>query len=84
MSEIEYIDYAPPEVNWLRVELPHKGNKSNRFSLLAYTKVLMARLGYRINIDFKMHPNYYNDKVVFYLHPKHEQYVSWIALQWDP
>lgn len=44
----------------------------------------MLYLGFTLNVDYKLDPNYYNDKMVIYLSPKVEQYSTWIALHWNP
>ena len=89
MNEIEYIEYITPlEAKWLLVELPLPTMKTNHVrhkgTTLAFAKAFMAHLGYAINIDFKMSRHYHSEKVVLYLNPKHESYVSWIMLKWDP
>lgn len=85
---IEYIDSTPLEANWLLVELPLNPPQRNlvrhRGSTLNKAKAFMADIGLRINIDFKMSPYYHSTKVVFYLNPEQEKYLSWIMLKWDP
>lgn len=44
----------------------------------------MNLLEFKLNVDYKLDSNYYEDKMVMYLSPKIEQYSSWIALNWNP
>jgi len=91
LNEIEYtVEYATPrESKWFLLELPifksmHGGHTIlYRNTTLAQTKKLMANLGFCINIDFKISPDYYGNTIKILLHPEQEQYASWIALHWE-
>ena len=43
----------------------------------------MRESEFTINVDFKILPNYYGNTVKLKLHPRIEQYASWIALRWE-
>ena len=90
-DKIEYVDYAPAEINWFRLELPFSKPESdpwfapnglNRTQRLSRVKVLMSQLGFLINVDFKIASDYYSKNVVLLLHPSIEKYASWITLNW--
>ena len=92
-DKIEYVDYAPAEINWFRLELPFADRKTeswysprglSKIQYLSYTKALMAHLGFTINVDFKIASDYYSKSIILLIHPDHEKYASWIRLRWDP
>ncbi len=96
MNDYDKIDYAieetPVAAKWFRLELPYpkapepwfNANGLRRMNRLAYTKALLARLEFKINVDFKLDSNYHREKMVLFLAPQAEQYASWIVLNWDP
>lgn len=86
---IEYINNTPVEANWFRLELPFKRPEGlykwrRGTDRLRKIKEFMSSEGYRINIDFKIEPMYYYDKIVVFLSPRIEKYASMIILKWDP
>jgi hypothetical protein len=91
LNEIEYtVEYVTPrESKWFLLELSifksmHSSTKIvYKNSSLVQTKKLMSDLGFCINIDFKISPDYYGNTIKILLHPEQEQYASWIALHWE-
>lgn len=90
MNEIEYLDHAPVEAKWFRLELPYPrvGNMyRGRYAYLKlkYAKTFMASLGLCMNIDFKIESDYYDTEgISILLSSKNKKYASWIVLQWNP
>ena len=87
---IEYSDSTPVEASWLRLELPFleptpwfAPNGLKKTYTLSRIKDLMSKLGFTINVDFKIASDYYSKEVVLLLHPDIEQYASWIKLNWE-
>ena len=86
---IEYIDYAPVEAKWFRLELSfpsreglYKFRASNL--RLRIIKEFMAAEGFRINIDFRIDSMHYYNSIVIFLSPESEKFASMIMLKWNP
>lgn len=75
------------ETNWFLLELPvFRCRKAKTFYLnttLQQIKKVMREEGFTINVDFKILPNYYGNTVKLKLHPRIENYASWIVLLWE-
>ena len=90
MNEIEYIiDDIPVEVNWPRLVFSFPNTAQlHRFKNLGkgldLVKKFLSDEGYRINIDFKIIPDYYSDRIEILMSPKLEKEATLIMLKWDP
>lgn len=79
------------QCSWAEVRLPiiqeefrpagHKWTRLNRETQRA--KLLMNRLGFRLNIDYKFELSYNVEELKILIAPEIESYASWIVLNWD-